>query len=93
MPNEATKYFMGDVFVGDLGLGFLVRDSRDGETEPAIDEETARAIVSAVDGDVNAKIGPVNLFEISQAEFELYRETEIPMSGLPAGLEIWQVKR
>ena len=93
MPNEATKYFMGDVYAGDVGFGFLVSDSRDGETEPAIDQEKARAIVSAAEGDVDAKLGPVNLFEISQEEFELYRETEIAVSGLPEGLQIWQVKR
>lgn len=93
MPDEATKYFMGDVLVGDVGLGFLVRDSRDDETEPTIDEGKARAIVSAAGGDVDAGLGPVNLFEISQDEFDLYREAEIPVAGLPEGLQIWQVKR
>ena len=92
MPNEATKYFMGDVYVGDVGFGFLVSDSRDGEMEWTIDEETARAIVSAADGKVDAQFSPANLFEISQDEFELYRETEIPVSGLPEGLQVWQVK-
>ena len=93
MADEATKYFMGDVFVGDIGFGFLVRDSRNDGTEPMIDEEMARAIVSAVDSDANATLGPANLFEISQGEFELYRESEIPLPGLPEGLQIWQVKR
>jgi hypothetical protein len=93
MPSEATRYFMGDVYVGDVGFGFLVTDSRDGETEPTIDQETARAIVSAADGDVNATLSPANLFEISQEEFQLYRDTEISISRLPQGLQIWQVKR
>jgi hypothetical protein len=93
MPNETTKYFMGDVYVGDVGFGFLVSDSRDAETEVTIDEETARTIVSAVGGDPNVSLNPANLIEISQEEFELYRETEIPVSGLPEGLQVWQVKR
>jgi len=93
MPNETTKYFMGDVYVGDVGFGFLVSDSRDGAVEMTIDEETARAIVSAADGKVDAPLSPANLFEISQDEFELYRETVIPVSGLQEGLQVWQVKR
>jgi hypothetical protein len=93
MPNETTKYFMGDVYVGDVGFGFLVSDSREGETEVTIDEKTARAIVSAAGGDPNVKLNPANLFEVSQEEFELYRETEIPVSGLSEGLQVWQVKR
>ncbi len=84
---------MGDVYVGDVGFGFLVSDSRDAEVEMTIDEETARAIVSAADGKVGPTLSPANLFEISQDEFELYRETEIPLSGLPEGLQVWQVKR
>jgi hypothetical protein len=93
MPNEATKYFMGDVYVGDVGFGFLVSDSRDGEMEWTIDEETTRAIVIAADGKVDAPLSPANLFGISQEEFELYRDTEMSVPGLPEGVQVWQVKR
>lgn len=84
---------MGDVYAGDVGFGFLVSDGRDGEVETTIDEETARAIVSTADGKVDAPLSSANLFEISQDEFELHRETEIPLPGLPEGLQVWQVKR
>lgn len=39
MPNEA-KYFMGDVYAGDVGFGLLVNDRRDGAVETTIDEKT-----------------------------------------------------
>jgi hypothetical protein len=84
---------MGDVYAGDVGFGFLVSDGRNGEVETTIDEETARAIVNTADGRVDAPLSPANLFEISQDEFESYRETEIPLHGLPEGLQVWQVKR
>lgn len=84
---------MGDVYAGDIGIGFLVTDSRNAEAEPTIDQETARAIVSAADGNANAGLSPANLFEISQEEFEFSRDTQIPMPGLPEGLTLWQVKR
>lgn len=92
MPNEA-KYFMGDVYAGDVGFGFLVSDRRDGAVETTIDERTARSIVGASGGNPNSTISPANLFEISQDEFEFTRETEISVLGFPEGLTVWQVKR
>lgn len=93
MPSATTKYFMGDIYVADVGFGFLVSDRREGETEITINEETARAIVDKAEGDPNATLNPANLFEISKEEFELFRDTEINSPGLPDGVRIWQVKR
>ena len=93
MANEALKYFMGDVYAGDVGVGFVVRDSSNGSAEPTIDEATARAIVAAADGNPNVTLSPVNLFEISQEEFDLYRDTEIQIPSPPQGLTLFQVKR
>lgn len=93
MANEASKYFMGDVYAADVGVGFLARDNRGGSTDPTIDEATARAIVAACDGNPNVTLSPVNLFEISEEEFALYRDTEIQVPNLPDGLALFQVKR
>jgi hypothetical protein len=83
---------MGDVFAGSVGFGFLVSDCRDGAAEPMIDEEMTRAIVSAAGGNINASLSRANLFEISQEEFDSFRETAISVPGLPEGLALWQVK-
>ena len=93
MANEALKYFMGDVYAADIGFGFLVTDRRDDDAEPTINETTARTIVAAADGDPNAKLSPVSLFEISRDEFELYKDTEVEVPDLPKGITVWQVKR
>lgn len=93
MATEVSKYFMGDLYAADIGIGFLVADSREGAADPMIDEATARAIVAASDGIPNATPGPVNLFEISPKEFEHYRGAEITAPGLPDGLALFQVKR
>ena len=83
MANEASKYFMGDVYAADVGVGFLVKDNRGESTDPEIDEATARAIVAACDGNPNVALSPVNLFEISEEEFALYRDTEIQVPESP----------
>ncbi len=93
MANEASKYFMGDVYAADVGVGFLARDNRGGSTDPTIDEATARAIVAASDRDPNVSLSPVNLFEISQEEFDLYCDSEMQGLSLPDGLTLFQVKR
>ncbi|CAN5384117.1 hypothetical protein BH20VER3_BH20VER3_09020 [soil metagenome] len=93
MPSEMPTYFMGDVYVGEVGFGFLVSDNSGAGVEPTIDEPTARAIVEAADGDINAAFSPANLFEISREEFELFRDTEIAAPGLPEEVTIWQVKK
>lgn len=92
MPADTTKHFMGDVYVGDVGFGFLVLDSRGCDTETTIDDSTAHAIVEAAGGDRTAAFKPANLFEISAEEFESYRDTEIIVADLPDGVSIWQVK-
>ena len=84
---------MGDVYAGDLGFGFLVRDSRDGTAEPTIDEGTARTIVAVAGGDSNAVLSSANLFEVPQEEFDSFRDDEIPCPGSPEGLTLWQVKK
>ncbi len=94
MANEETKYYMGDVFQGDVSIGFLVSDERADGGETTIDEATARAIVStSADADPNGALKPANLFDISQEEFERFRDAEIPSSSLPDGVKAWQVKR
>ncbi len=93
MATEFSKYFMGEVYAADIGIGFLVADSREGAADPTIDEATARAIVAAADGDPNVTLSPVNLFEISPEEFELYRGAEMTALSLSDGLGLFQVKR
>ena len=92
MSNESSKYYMGDIFVGDLGFGFAVSDSRGGATEPTIGDEAAQKIVTVVKGNIDAPLGSVNLFEISQEEFEAVRDGEITSLGLPQGLQVWRLK-
>ncbi|MEO8440471.1 MAG: hypothetical protein ABI540_09645 [Spartobacteria bacterium] len=92
MSNGATRYFMGDVYVGEVGVGFVVCDSRGDDAEVMIGEETAQAIVAASDAEVDGPVQPVNLFEISQDEFDLFRDEEITLSHLPDGLQVWRVK-
>ncbi|MEO7725440.1 MAG: hypothetical protein ABIU29_12280 [Chthoniobacterales bacterium] len=93
MANEVSRYLMGDVYAGDIGIGFLVADSREDAADPTIDGATARAIVAASDGDPNVTLSPINLFEISPEEFELYRGAEVTAPDLPDGLALFQVKR
>ena len=92
MPNEVTRYFIGDVYACDVAFGFLVRDCRGGTAEPTIDEETVRAIVSAAGGNSNAVLTSARFFELSQKEFDLFRDDEIPLTGLPKGLTLWLVR-
>ena len=93
MANDATKYFMGDIYVGETSTGFLVSDDRGEAAETSINEETARDIVNAVEGKVDGPLKPASLFDISAEEFERFRDVEIPSSGLPDGVQVWQVKR
>lgn len=93
MATEVSKYFMGDLYAADIGFGFLVADSREGAADPMIDEATARAIIAASDDDPNVTLSPVNLFEISPEEFELYRGAEMKAPDLPDGLFLFQLKR
>ncbi len=93
MANEVSKYFMGDVYAADIGIGFLVADRHEGDADPTIDEATARAIIAASEGHPNVTLSPVNLFEISPEEFELYRGPEMTALDLPDGLTLFQVKR
>lgn len=84
---------MGEIYAGDVALGFLLRDLRKGDSDPTIDEATTRAIVAACDGSPNVALSPVNLFEIAAEEFDLYRDTEIQIPSSPQGLTLFQVKR
>ncbi len=93
MANAVLKHYVGDLFAGDMGLGFLVRDCRGDTGDPIITEATARAIVAAMDESPNVAIGPVHLLEISEAEFEFYRDAAMEIPSLPEGLTLFQVKR
>lgn len=93
MENEASRYFIGEIYAGDVAVGFLLRDLRKADSEPTIDEATTRAIVAACDGSPNVALSPLNLFEISAEEFDLYRDTEIQIPRPPEGLTLFQVKR
>lgn len=83
---------MGDIYVGDVGFGFAISDSRGGDDEPTIGDEAARKIVTVVKGKIDAPLGSVNLFEISKEEFEAVRDGEITSLGLPDGLTVWRLK-
>ncbi|MEO5717612.1 MAG: hypothetical protein ABIR29_03465 [Chthoniobacterales bacterium] len=93
MATDATRYFIGEFYAADVGVGFLVMDSRKGAADPSIDEATARAIVGAIGGNPNVTLSPVNLSEISQEEFEFYRAAEISAPGLPDGLTVIEVRK
>ena len=116
MATEVSKYFMGDLYAADIGIGFLVADSREGDADPLTDEARAivaatgalasveallaaqhavalAALVAASDGDPNVTLSPINLFEISPKEFELYRGAEVTAPDLSDGLALFQVKR
>lgn len=93
MPSNTTKYFMGDVYVGETSTGFLVSDRRGDRAETSISEKAARAIVTAIEGQVDGPLQPASLFDISAEEFERFRAAEIPSPGLPEGVQVWQVKR
>ncbi len=83
---------MGDIFAGDVGVGFLVSDKR-GSAETAISDETAAKIVRTVEGETTGELGRPNLFEISAEEFESFRGPEVAGLDLPQGMEVWQVKK
>jgi hypothetical protein len=87
------KYFMGDVYVGDVGFGFLLSDSRGGDVETTMSDQVAREIVGAANGKVEAPLSTTNLSEISKEEFESFRGADLPSPRLPAGMKVWQVKR
>lgn len=93
MANDTSKYFMGDLYAADVGIGFLVKDSRNVTADPTIDETAARAIVAAADSNPNVALSPVNLFQISGEEFELYRDAAFEVPSLAKGLTLFQVKR
>lgn len=93
MSSEVLRYFIGDIYAGDTGFGFLVADGSSSATDPTIDEQTARAIVAEAGGEPNAALSTANIFEISREEFELYRDGKMSLPDLPEGITIWQVKR
>ncbi len=92
MENEAAKYFIGEIYAGEIAVGFLVCDRRQDSAEPTIDEATARAIVAGCGGSPNVALSSVNLFEISAEEFESYRAAELPAPNLSDGLTLYRVK-
>lgn len=93
MANEEVRYFVGDIYADDIGIGFLASDRSGSNADPTIDEVTARAIVAAAGVGPEATLATANLFEISAEEIALYRDTEMSIPGLSEGLTIWQVKR
>ena len=93
MAQNPSRYFIGDVYAAEVGIGFVVSDGSGSTADPVIDEKIARAIVAEAGGEPNAVLSPANVFEVEWEEFELFRDTAMSIPGLPKGFTIWQVKR